>query len=59
MCDAILKEKFKGEPYAQLVSIPSIYKKISQQLLNNFDPTMNDQDIEKLLKLFIITELKN
>lgn len=57
--NAILKESFKEEPYAQLVSIPAIYKKSTQQLSNNFDPTMNDQDVEKLLKLFIITELKN
>lgn len=30
ICNAILKESFKDEPYSQLVSIPAIYKKSSQ-----------------------------
>lgn len=30
MCNSILKEQFKDEPYAQLVSVPAIYKKSSQ-----------------------------
>lgn len=52
----ILQTTFKKEEYAQLVSIPSMYKKICSMLLSDMSPAVSQEELEAKMKEFIMME---
>ena len=55
----ILKQKYKKEEYAQLVSVPSMYKKACNILLSDLNPQLSEEDQDEKMKEIINNEFKN
>jgi len=55
----ILKQNYKKEEYAQLVSVPSMYKKACNILLSDLNPQLSEEEQDEKMKELINNEFKS